>query len=100
MKRSKIVVKRFKFYLYGSVNPWVLLASGEVKHIDDELAQGKKIGDKLEVDGEIGRLIGKEDKRVTSVLGKDIGGQGLQVQEKLEILLLEHWIKTKSYTKN
>ena len=75
-KGFKIVVKGFKFYLYGSVNPWVLLASGEVRHIDDELAQGKKIGDKLDVDGMQARLIGKEDIEIVSPLGKDIGGSG------------------------
>ena len=41
-------IKGFKFYLYGSVNPWVLLASGEVKEISDELAKGKKLGDEVE----------------------------------------------------
>lgn len=53
-----------------------LLASGEVRHIDDELAQGKKIGEKLEVDGMQARLIGKEDIEIVSPLGKDIGGSG------------------------
>ncbi|SIQ60644.1 hypothetical protein [Chryseobacterium indoltheticum] len=35
MQRSKIIVKGFKFYLYGSVNPWVLLASGKLEFVDD-----------------------------------------------------------------
>lgn len=26
-------IKGFKFYLYGSINAWVLLASGEVKEV-------------------------------------------------------------------
>ena len=75
MQRSKIVVKGFKFYLYGSVNPWVLLATGEVKHIDNELAKGKKVGDKLEVDGIQARFIG-DDIEIVSPLGKDIAGSG------------------------
>jgi hypothetical protein len=74
-KGFKIVIKGFKFYLYGSVNPWVLLATGEVKHIDNELAQGKKIGDKLEVDGIQARFIG-DDIEIVSPLGKDIAGSG------------------------
>ncbi|NMR33344.1 hypothetical protein HIO71_03885 [Chryseobacterium aquaticum] len=74
-KGFKIVVKGFKFYLYGSVNPWVLLATGEVKHIDNELAKGKKIGDKLEVDGIQARFMG-DDIEIVSPLGKDIAGSG------------------------
>ncbi len=47
-----------------------------MKHIDNELAKGKKIGDKLEVDGIQARFIGKEDIEIISPLGKDIGGSG------------------------
>ncbi|MFC7349004.1 hypothetical protein ACFQO9_19980, partial [Chryseobacterium zhengzhouense] len=48
-KGFKIVVKGFKFYLYGSVNPWVLLASGEVTEVKEVINKGgKKVGQKGE----------------------------------------------------
>ena len=68
-------LKKLQFYLYISASPWVLLATGEVKHINDELAQGKKIGGKLEVDGMQARFIG-DDIEIVSPLGKDIAGSG------------------------
>ncbi len=48
-KGFKIVVKGFKFYLYGSVNPWVLLASGEITEVKEVINKGgKKVGQKGE----------------------------------------------------
>lgn len=55
----------------------------EVRHINDELAQGKKIGDKLEADGMQARLIGKEDIEIVSPLGKDIGSSGFSGGRKV-----------------
>ncbi|WP_326984376.1 AHH domain-containing protein [Chryseobacterium sp. MYb264] len=98
-KGFKIVVKGFKFYLYGSVNPWVLLASGEVKHIDDELSQGKKVGDKLEVDGIQARLIGQEDIEIVSPLGKDIGGSGFSGSRKVRDMAAQSIDKNKKIFK-
>jgi len=47
-KGFKIVVKGFKFYLYGSVNPWVLLASGDVEKIEksDIISKGR-VGEEI-----------------------------------------------------
>ncbi|MGE6397612.1 hypothetical protein [Chryseobacterium scophthalmum] len=47
-KGFKIVVKGFKFYLYGSVNPWVLLASGDIEKIEktDIISKGR-IGEEI-----------------------------------------------------
>lgn len=44
---------------------------GFVSYIDNELAQGKKIGDKLEVDGIQARFIG-DDIEIVSPLGKEL----------------------------
>ncbi len=43
-KKFKIVLKKFKFYLYGEVNPWVLLASGKIVEVEDK--GGVTIGSK------------------------------------------------------
>ncbi|WP_299769044.1 hypothetical protein [uncultured Dokdonia sp.] len=51
--------KRFK--LEGHINPWVLLASGTVKHVDPKDVKKKKVGQKVNIDGEEGILIGKKD---------------------------------------
>jgi len=58
-KGFKIVVKGFKFYLYGSVNPWVLLAIGEVKkYSPDEIISGKtSIGEKVNVLDDLGNEV-------------------------------------------
>lgn len=38
-----------KLYLYGSVNPWVLLASGEITEVKEVINKGgKKVGQKGE----------------------------------------------------
>ncbi|WP_299684589.1 AHH domain-containing protein [uncultured Dokdonia sp.] len=66
--------KRFK--LEGHINPWVLLASGEVKHVDKDKIKGAKIGDEITVDGTRGRLIGTKDIEINSPLGKDIDNSG------------------------
>ncbi len=47
-KGFKIVVKGFKFYLYGSVNPWVLLASGDVENIkESDIISKGRIGEEI-----------------------------------------------------
>lgn len=46
-KKFKIVIKKFRFYLYGEVNPWVLLADGTL--VKTESKGGVEIGGKVEV---------------------------------------------------
>ncbi len=75
------------------------MASGEVRHIDDELAQGKKIGEKLEVDGMQARLIGKEDIEIVSPLGKDIGGSGFSGGRKVRDMAAQSLDKNKKIFK-
>lgn len=66
-KGFKIVVKGFKFYLYGSINPWVLLASGDIEKIEktDIISKGR-IGEEIKYvkNGEeiTGKLITLGDK--------------------------------------
>lgn len=76
-KGFKIVVKGFKFYLYGSVNPWVLLASGEVKkYSPDEIISGKtSIGEKVNVLDDLGNEV--EGIIVASPRGAIQGSQKL-----------------------
>ena len=66
------------FKLEGHVNPWVLLASGEVKHVDADKVKGKKLGSKVDVDGQEGFLIGKRDIELSNgtsgIDGKDVTG--------------------------
>ena len=54
-------IEKRRFKLEGEVNPWVLLASGEVKHVDAKDAKGKKLGDDIKVGNENGIVIGKQD---------------------------------------
>lgn len=42
-KGFKIVVKGFRFYLYGSINPWVLLANGDLVEVTNK--GGVKVGE-------------------------------------------------------
>ena len=58
-KGFKIVVKGFKFYLYGSVNPWVLLASGEVTEVVNK--GGKKVGEE-------GKFLTKSGDEIEGIL--------------------------------
>lgn len=59
-KRFRIRIKGLRFFLEGEVNPWILLASGELKHMSQEelrAATGEakasfKVGDKLALKAE------------------------------------------------
>lgn len=50
MKRIKIERRKFRFFIFGEFNPWVLLASGEIKHVDakdiKDLTKAR-VGDKV-----------------------------------------------------
>lgn len=84
-KRFKIVVKGFKFYLYGSVNPWVLLASGKLEFVDDPKLG--KVGDKVRVGIEEAFIVGshsfKGAKSAKEALEK--GGVSRFVDDLVEI---------------
>ena len=66
------------FKLEGHVNPWVLLASGEVKHVDADKVKGKTLGSKVDMGNQEGILIGKQDIKPSSgasgLDGKDVTG--------------------------
>ncbi|NES86706.1 MAG: hypothetical protein F6K10_38150, partial [Moorea sp. SIO2B7] len=62
-RKFKIKLQGLKIKLYGHINPWVLLASGEVKDIDPSVAKKKKVGDILDVDGQKGLIIGKHGSK-------------------------------------
>lgn len=47
LKRIKIVRKGWKFFVWGEFNPWVLLATGDVKYIDDVKGKKPRIGDRF-----------------------------------------------------
>ncbi|MBL6445149.1 hypothetical protein JMN32_02440 [Fulvivirga sp. 29W222] len=63
-KKFRMRIEKRRFKLEGEVNPWVLLASGEVKHLDDKdvRIKNKKVGEKVDMgDGTEGILVGKVD---------------------------------------
>ncbi|MCO5947149.1 eCIS core domain-containing protein [Mucilaginibacter flavidus] len=64
-KKFKIELKKFRFYLYGEVNPWVLLATGDLVEVKDK-AGG--------VIGKEGKFMSKEGKEVEGIL-VGIGGK-------------------------
>ena len=70
-----------------------------MKEISDELAKGKKLGDKLEVDGMQARLIGKEDIEIVSPLGKDMGGSGFSGGRKVRDMAAQSLDKNKKILK-
>jgi len=78
--RFRITRKGKRFKLEGHVNPWVLLASGDIKHVDKDRAKGLKVGDEL--DG--GILIGKKDiptgNGAKGIDGKDVTGSSFVKQ--------------------
>ena len=60
-------VEKRRFKLEGEVNPWVLLASGEIKHLeaDDARIKNKLVGEKVDMgEGVEGILIGRKDIKV------------------------------------
>ena len=62
----------------GLFNPWVLLASGKIKHVDpnDAKIKGKKVGEKVDMGGGTeGIMIGKNDY---DALGKGIDNSGMK----------------------
>ncbi|WP_046755832.1 hypothetical protein [Kordia jejudonensis] len=83
-KGFKFTRKGKWFQIYGSVNPWVLLANGEVKEVK---TKGKRIGEpkgpSLKV-GQHGKFVTKEgDKTIEGILvgvNKKGGGPGSYVQ--------------------
>ncbi|MCX2742371.1 hypothetical protein OO013_00765 [Mangrovivirga sp. M17] len=81
-KKFRIRVQKRRFKLEGEVNPWVLLASGEVKHFDanDSRVKGKRVGSKVKLDknskskwdkDKDGVLIGWQDTKVSKGKGID-----------------------------
>lgn len=61
-KGFKIQRKGLRFYLLGNINPWILLASGEVKKVelDDitDLGGGKRVGSVVKVGGSDAIVVG------------------------------------------
>jgi len=77
-KKFKIQIKKFRFYLYGEVNPWVLLASGEFVEVEHK--GGGVIGDEISL---IKR--GKEEESI--LIG--IGGKGKKSSRRVTALKTE-----------
>ncbi|WP_139418828.1 hypothetical protein [Chryseobacterium mulctrae] len=84
-KGFKIVVKGFKFYLYGSVNPWVLLASGKLEFVDDPKLG--KVGDKVKVGTEEAFIVGSHSSKGAKSAKEAVekGGVSKFVDELVEI---------------
>ncbi|UUC46554.1 hypothetical protein [Flavobacterium cerinum] len=60
-KGFKIVVKGFRFSLYGSINPWVLLANGEVKKVkNNQITGSSKVGSVVKVGGNDAIVVGSK----------------------------------------
>jgi hypothetical protein len=71
-RKFKIEVQKRRFRLLGEVNPWVLLASGEVKYVDQsDLTRRRagKLGDSV-----IYKPIGEKGQRAIVIGEKRIGG--------------------------
>lgn len=72
LKKIKIEKKKFKFFILGEFNPWVLLASGEIKHIDQKdlrrmegaADDTARLGDMVTIKG------GKKQGVIVGVAGK------------------------------
>ncbi|MGK7946786.1 MAG: hypothetical protein AB4058_20180 [Microcystaceae cyanobacterium] len=58
-KAFRIRVKNRRFKLEGLINPWVLLANGEIIDVDKSVTKNGKVGDVLEIKGQKGIIIGK-----------------------------------------
>ncbi|WP_295795262.1 DUF4157 domain-containing protein [Mucilaginibacter sp.] len=81
-KKFKIELKKFRFYLYGEVNPWVLLATGDIVEVKNK-AGG--------IVGKEGKFMSKEGKEVEGIL-VGIGGKtadGVKMAKRLEKLTKE-----------
>ncbi len=50
-RKFRIRVRKRRFKLEGEINPWVLLASGEVRKVALEDIGSAKVGDKIKIDG-------------------------------------------------
>jgi hypothetical protein len=68
LKRIKIVRRKWRFFIYGEFNPWVLLATGEIKEVKS--AGGKRVGG-------AGKFITKEGEAVEGIL-VGVKGEGLE----------------------
>ena len=76
-KKFKIEVRKFRFYFYGEVNPWVLLATGDLVEVKDK-AGG--------IIGKEGKFISKEGKQVEGIL---VGIGGSKFAKRLKNLTKE-----------
>ncbi|GAA0894360.1 hypothetical protein GCM10009122_40410 [Fulvivirga kasyanovii] len=66
-------IEKRRFKLEGEVNPWVLLASGDITHVDDADAVGKKAGDKITVAGAKATVLSEQQaKALFKQQGKDL----------------------------
>ncbi|QCK14823.1 GH-E family nuclease [Mangrovivirga cuniculi] len=79
-KKFRIRVQKRRFKLEGEVNPWVLLANGEVKHVkaDDPRVKGKRVGSKVKMDK------GSDAKWNKEKDGVLVGWQDSEVGNKLK----------------
>ncbi|NMM49188.1 AHH domain-containing protein [Marinigracilibium pacificum] len=80
-KKFRIRVEKRRFKLEGEVNPWVLLASGEVKFVDQKdltRKSGSRLGDNV-----IYKPKGAAKGRKATVIGeKNVGGKGSDFVER------------------
>jgi hypothetical protein len=56
----RIRIERRRFLLEGKINPWVLLANGDLKYFesDPKVFKGKKVGDDITIGGQEGIIVG------------------------------------------
>ncbi|MDC8005370.1 DUF4157 domain-containing protein [Aureisphaera galaxeae] len=92
-RRFRIRFQRGWFRLEGYINPWVLLATGNVREIDDATMQAARgnskttLGREVMVDGQRGVIIGATDdaSRLTQHLQNNAARGGRALDENREI---------------
>lgn len=76
-KKFKIQIKGFRFNLLGLINPWVLLATGEIKEV--KIKKGDKVGD-------FGKFVLKDNDAIVEglLIGKKSKGGASKLVKKLK----------------
>jgi hypothetical protein len=88
-KGFKIKMSGFRFSLYGNINPWVLLANGDIRKVKkSQLEPGAKIKTRLRIDGTDAVYLGKHEPKINSSRAKELINSNFTIDHIAELSTL------------
>jgi hypothetical protein len=80
-KKFRITIRNRKWRLEGKMNPWVLLANGQIIEVDEGTFKNPKAGKNVTLDGQRGVILGKSTPQVTEQVAQSLIQSGHRIDD-------------------